>query len=189
MRCPRFGNDDEGADDLARARPLESARATCGTMSPTKPTSPATATAAPPSIPEAAIATARVRTGSAPRLEATRSPRDSTLSLPVTERARAAPTAMKGSAGTTSCQPRLAKLPPMKCRDCTLKTRACARIPVATAAASAEMETPMSARRAGDIPCREANTAIAPAPIRDAATESENNPQVPICTRPAMARA
>jgi hypothetical protein len=53
-------------------------------------------------------------------------------------------------------------------------------IPVATAAASAEMETPMRARRAGEIPCREANTKTTLAPTKDAATDRENKPHVPI---------
>jgi hypothetical protein len=68
----------------------------------------------------------------------------------------------------------------MKLTDCILKTLASAMIPVATAAASAEMETPMRARRAGEIPCREANTKTTPAPTKDAATDRENKPHVPI---------
>jgi len=68
----------------------------------------------------------------------------------------------------------------MKFKGCALKILASARIPVAAAAASAEMETPMRARRAGEIPCREANTKTTPAPTRDAATDRENKPHVPI---------
>jgi hypothetical protein len=77
----------------------------------------------------------------------------------------------------------------MKFKGCALKILASARTPVAAAAVRAEREMPISARSAGDIPFREAKSTMIPAPIRDAATDSETSPYTPIRIKPAIANA
>lgn len=123
-------------------------RAKCGTSSPTKPTSPDSATAAPPRIPADVIAIKRVVFGLAPRFSAISSPRLRVLSLGAIVDASSNPMTIKGSPESKSSQPRLVKLPPIKASDCCVKIRAEAIIPVAIANERAAIDTPIKASRA-----------------------------------------
>ena len=79
---------------------------------------PPIATATPDKMPAAPKDIMRVVSGEEPMLRAILSPNIRIFNLPEIENANIIPNAIIGKAGITSCQPRLAKLPLMKTKDC-----------------------------------------------------------------------
>ncbi|CAB4885373.1 unannotated protein [freshwater metagenome] len=126
----------------------------CGTISPTNPTGPAAAVAAPANRVTATTPTVRVRSASAPNDRASSSPSAIALSGRATSAARHSPSTTNGPVAAAMSSPRPANEPAPQNRILAKASGSSSSIPEVTPPSTAPRAIPESVKRIGVAPAR-----------------------------------